>query len=193
LNAGAAIPRRHFRERMNIRAAILLFTALTIVSCREQPASDRDKDPKLSQEQREPESQRRGDEKKPQPRENEIAKHSLAFLRATKVFPAQSPSADCPGCPVEGTEVLAFRQIQIDRTSCAADTCEITVTLRAFFNPGSGATMSGGLTAWIPDDQRNAYLAGHPPEGEQIFRVKIIYKRTGEGWRAVEFDRADSQ
>ena len=66
----------------------------------------------------------------------------------------------------------------------------MAVTIHAVFNPGSGETVTGGLTAWIPPEQRNAYLSGHTPSGEQVYHVHITYKRRGEAWRAVEFDRA---
>ena len=62
--------------------------------------------------------------------------------------------------------------------------------IRAVFNPGAGETIAGGLTAWIPPEQRSAYLSGHTPSGEQAYHVQITYKRRGKAWRAVEFDRA---
>jgi hypothetical protein len=67
------------------------------------------------------------------------------------------------------------------------------VTLRAVFNPGSGEKFTGGLTAWIPPEQRSAYLSGHTPSGEQAYRVQMAYKRRGAAWRAVEFDRAPAE
>jgi hypothetical protein len=65
------------------------------------------------------------------------------------------------------------------------------VTIRASFNPGAGERIAGGLTAWISPEQRSEYLSGRMPSGEQVYRVKITYKRRGEAWRAIEFDRAD--
>ncbi|HKP92433.1 MAG TPA: hypothetical protein VJS88_00945, partial [Chthoniobacterales bacterium] len=163
------------------------------ISCREKSVSERKEDPKVSQEKREQESEGGDKEKELQTPEDEIAEHCLGFVRATKVVAAQSPRADCPGCAAEGTEVLTFQRMKTDRISCSAETCEVVVTIRASFKPGSGQTISGGLTAWIPQEQRTAYLSGHPPQGEQVYRVKIIYKRRGESWRAVEFDKADSK
>jgi hypothetical protein len=83
--------------------------------------------------------------------------------------------------------------MRMDRVSCSASSCEIAVTLRAAFNPAPAGTMTGGLTAWISQEQRLEYLNGHPPQGDQLYRVKIIYKRTGAAWRAIEFDKADRQ
>lgn len=86
--------------------------------------------------------------------------------------------------------MLSFRHIKTDAVSCSGDTCTVVVTIRAVFNPGSGETLAGGLTGWIPPEQRSAYLSGHTPSGEQTYRVQITYKRRGGAWRAVEFDRA---
>jgi hypothetical protein len=61
------------------------------------------------------------------------------------------------------------------------------------FNSGPAGTITGGLTAWIPQEQRLQYSNGHAPEGEQVYRVKITYKRTEDTWRAIEFDKADTQ
>ena len=85
---------------------------------------------------------------------------------------------------------MAFRHMKTDSVSCSGDTCTVLVTIRAVFKPGAGETIAGGLTAWIPQEQRSAYLRGETPLGEQVYRVQITYKRRGEGWRAVEFDRA---
>jgi hypothetical protein len=37
------------------------------------------------------------------------------------------------------------------------------------------------------------FLRGQTPTGDQLYRVKITYRRTGEAWRAIEFDRADAK
>ena len=170
-------------------AVILLAVGFITGSCSEkaapvksQPESRKEEAEKAKVEKAETEEQ---------PREEEIAEDCVAFLRATKIFP-KTAAADCPGCAAEGTEVLAFRQMRMDRISCSADTCEVAVTLRAVFNPAPAGTISGGLAAWISQEQRLEYLNGHPPEGEQVYRVKIIYRRTGEAWRAIEFDKADT-
>jgi hypothetical protein len=170
-------------KRTNARRAAILFAAsLLTASCSEKPA------PAKSQ----PESEVQTKENDEQPRDDEVAEDCVAFLRATKVVPPAA-GADCPGCSAKGAEMLAFRQIKVDRISCAPASCEITVTLRAAFNPAPAGTIAGGLTAWISPEQRQQYLDGHPPAGEQVYRVKIIYHRTGESWRAIEFDKADPQ
>src|SRR5947208_17105756 len=94
------------------------------------------------------------------------------------------------GCPAGGTDVLVFRHMKTDSVSGSDDTCTVVVTIRAVFNPGSGETIAGGLTAWIPPEQRSAYLGGETPSGEQVYRVRITYKRRGAAWQAIEFDRA---
>jgi hypothetical protein len=83
--------------------------------------------------------------------------------------------------------------MKTDVVSCSGDTCTVVVTIRAVFNSGSGETVTGGLTAWIPAEQRNAYLSGHTLSDEQVYRVRITYKRSGAAWRAVEFDRAPGE
>lgn len=86
--------------------------------------------------------------------------------------------------------MLSFRYMKTDAVSCSGDTCTVVVTIRAVFNPGSGETMTGGLTAWIPAEQRSAYLKGQTISGEQTYRIQISYTRRGAAWRAAEFDRA---
>jgi hypothetical protein len=129
------------------------------------------------------------------PRDDEIAEDCVAFVRSTRFVPPQSSKADCPTCAseAEGAEALAFQQFKTDRISCSGDTCEVDVTLRAKFNPGLAGTITGGLTAWISVDQKTACLAGQSPPGEQTFAVKVIYKRAANGWRAVEFDKAEAR
>ncbi len=183
------------QPRINIRRAALLFVAgIIIASCFEKSAPDREKAVNSSEAPRETvretevETAEGGDELRPG--EDEIEEDCAAFVRSTKVVPARAASADCPGCPAGGTAVLAFRGMKTEAVSCSGDTCTVVVTIRAVFNPGSGETVTGGLTAWIPPEQRNAYLSGHTPSGEQVYRVRITYKRRGAAWRAVEFDRA---
>jgi hypothetical protein len=176
---------------MNARRAVILLAATLVTgSCSEKPAPVK---PQLEAEKAEAgKGEAEKEETEKQPREDEVAEDCVAFLRATKIFP-KTATADCPGCSAAGIEVLAFRQMRIDRISCSPDACEVAVILRAVFNPAPAGTITGGLTAWISQEQRVQYLNGHPPEGEQVYRVKIIYRRTGKAWRAIEFDRADSQ
>jgi hypothetical protein len=166
---------------MNARCVAVLFAACLITaSCSDKPAPVT----------REAEAEQK--EKEEQPGEDEIAQDCVAFVRATKILP-QPAGGDCPGCSREGAEVLAFREIRIERSSCSEKSCDVTVAMRAAFNPAPAGTISGGLTAWIPQEQRLEYLNGHPPQGDQLYRVKITYKRSAAGWRAIEFDKADSQ
>ena len=188
-------PMRTDQPRINIRCAALIFVAgIITASCSEKSAPDREKDVNASETPREMvresemETAEGGDE--PQPGKDEIEEDCAAFVRSTKVVPARAAATDCPGCPAGETAVLAFRGMKTDAVSCSGDTCTVVVTIRAVFNPGSGETVTGGLTAWIPPEQRNAYLSGHTPSGEQAYRVRITYKRRGAAWRAVEFDRA---
>jgi hypothetical protein len=181
------------QPRTNIRRAALIFVAGIIsASCSEKSAPDQTKDSNTSEARHElvRESEAETGEDERQPGEDEIEEDCVAFVRSTKVVPAGTANTDCPGCPAGGTDVLAFRGMKTDSVSCSGDTCTVVVTIRAVFNPGSGETVTGGLTAWIPPEQRNAYLSGHTPSGEQVYRVRITYKRRGAAWRAVEFDRA---
>jgi hypothetical protein len=171
------------RQRINIRRAAFIFVAgILTAACSEKSAPDRDKDEMVRESEAETEER--------QPGEDEIAEDCAAFVRSTKAVPARAASADCPGCPAAGTSILAFRGMKTDSVSCSGDSCTVVVTIRAMFNPGSGDTIAGGLTAWIPPETRSAYLRGQTPPDEQVYRVRIFYKRRGEAWLAVEFDRA---
>src|SRR5205814_8869772 len=182
-------PMRTDQPRINIRRDALIFVACIITaSCSEKPARDREKNVNASDTPREMvresevETAEGGNE--PQPGENEIEEDCAAFVRSTKVVPARAASTDCPGCPAAGTAVLAFRGMKTDAVSCSGDTCTVVVTIRAVFNSGSGETIAGGLTARIPPEQRSAYLGGETPSGEQVYRVRITYKRRGAAWQA---------
>ena len=186
------------QSRMNIRRTVLIVVASVVTaSCSEKSAPNREKDPNTSETPRElvsePGSEKAEREGERQPDEDQIAEDCVAFVRSTRVVPAGTTSGDCPGCPVRGTDALTFRNMKTEAVSCSGDTCTAVMTIRAVFNPGSGATMAGGLTAWIPLEQRTAYLRGQIPSGEQAYRVQITYKRRGPVWQAVEFDRAAAQ
>ena len=166
------------------RAALIVVAGIITASCSEKHSN-------ASEATRAPGSEVAKGEDELQPREDQIGEDCVAFVRSTKVVPAQAPAADCPGCPAAGAEVLAFRQIRTDRISCSGDTCTVLVTIGVSFKPGAGERIAGGLTAWISPEHRSEYLSGRTPSGEQAYRVKITYKRRGEAWRAAEFDRAD--
>lgn len=181
---------------MNIpRAAVIVVAGIVIAACshRSPETSDDSQTGDMSGRAAETAPASAEGENEKQPAEDEIAEDCVAFVRSTKVVPPQVQGADCPTCPAEGTEVLAFRQMKTDKISCSGDTCQVSVTLRAAFSPATGERLAGGLTAWIPPEQRSEYLSGRPPSGEQAYRVKITYKRRAEGWRAVEFDRSDAE
>ena len=172
------------------RAALIVVAGIITASCSEKSAPDREKHLTTPEATREPRSQVAEGKDELQPREDEIGEDCVAFVRSTKVIPAQAPTADCPGCPAAGAEVLAFRQIRMDRISRSGDTCIVLVTINVSFNPGAGERIAGGLTAWISPEHKTEYLSGRTPSGEQAYRVKITYKRRGEAWHAAEFDRA---
>ena len=173
------------------RVALIVVAGIITASCSEKSAPDLAKHLSPAEATRAPAPEVAEAEDGLQPREDEIAEDCVAFVRSTKAVPAPAPTADCPGCPAGGAEVLTFRQIKTDRISCSGDTCIVLVPIRASFKPGRGERIAGGLTAWISPEQRSEYLGGRPPSGEGAYRVKITYKRRGERWHAAEFDRAD--
>lgn len=159
---------------------LILAIGLALASCSDKPSS-------LANEQEAEQT-----ENEQQPREDEVAEDCVAFVRATKVA-ARAAGTDCPTCRAEGAEVLSFREMKMERVSCAADRCQAAVSIRAVFNRDAVGTITGGLTAWIPPEQRLALENGRAPEGEQAYRVKIVYRRAAGHWRAIEFDKADPQ
>jgi hypothetical protein len=175
------------------RAALIIAAGLIAASCSRRPAPEREKYSNTPEATRTPTPHAAEGENERQPREDEIGEDCVAFVRATRIVPARTPTADCPGCPAEGAEALAFRQMKMDRISCTGDTCTVVVTLTVSFNPGTGERIAGGLTAWISPEQRSEYLSGRTPAGEQAYRVTITYQRRGEDWHAAEFDRADRE
>ncbi len=126
-----------------------------------------------------------------EPPEDEIAEDCVAFLRSIKTVPAHSADVDCPQCAenTESTEVLKFDDVRVDQVGRSGSTCEVSVTIHATFNPSVRESIAGGLTAWISPELKAQYLLGEAPSGQQVYKVKVIYRRTPKGWRAVEFDR----
>lgn len=185
---------------MNIRRVALIFLAGVITaSCSEKSGVDSNQNSQTKEAKPSPEvaasKEERGDRSEAkgelQPLDDEIAEDCVAFLRSTKTVPANGAKADCPQCPVnpEEKEVLKFDAIQVDRVTLSESTCEILVTIHATFNPSTRESIAGGLTAWISPEQRAKYLEGEVPSGPQVYKVKVIYRRSGKRWRAVEFDR----
>ena len=180
---------------MNILyVALIIVAGIITASCSEKSTPDRKEDVNTAEASpeavREPGSENAEREGELQPDQDQIAEDCVAFVRSTKIVPAGAANPDCPGCPAKGTDALSFRHMKTDKVSCSGDTCTVVVTIFSVFNPGSGATMTGGLAPWIPPEQRSAYISGQTPSGEQAYRVQISYKRRGAAWRAVEFDRA---
>lgn len=134
------------------------------------------------------EEEERERESRSEPPTDQIGEDCVAFVRSTKtVASGGESSAACPECPT-GQEVLKFDSIQVDEVSSNGTACEVSVTIRATFNPSKGGSnIGGGLTGWIPAPQRAEYLRGQTPTGQQTYKVKISYRRRGHGWRAAEF------
>src|ERR671919_2494311 len=134
-------PMRTDQPRISIRRAALIFIAgIITASCSEKPAPDREKDASEASHELVRESEVETEEL--QPGEDKIGEDCVAFVRSTKVVPARAASTDCPGCPARGTDALAFRHMKTDTVSCSGDTCNVVVTIRAVFNPGSGETVT---------------------------------------------------
>jgi hypothetical protein len=170
---------------MNVRCLlVVVLLGFAAASCSRKPPAELSK--------KDAETQRRETDEEREPKEDKIGEDCVAFVAATKIVPAQQDSADCPGCRADGAQVLVFREMHVDQVSCSDMACDVAVTLRVGFNPAPAGTINGGLTAWIPEQQKADYQRGQTPQGEQVYRVKIIYKRAGDAWRAIEFDRADS-
>ena len=129
----------------------------------------------------------------PPPSDGDIGRDCAAFVRSTRVVSAQRPSAGCPACPAASSDALTFHGAETKAVSCSGETCDVVVTIRASFVPGAGEAFAGGLTAWIPPEQRRAYLGGDIPSEEQTYRVRITYERRGESWQALKFDRAPGE
>ena len=130
-----------------------------------------------------------------QPENDVIAEDCTAFVRATRVLPKAQTTGDCPGCALkDAAEVLQMKGLTVDQVKRSSDSCEVVATIQAVFKSSAGGgTINGGLAGWIPLEQRKAYEAGQTPPEQQTYRVRIIYRRTRNGWRAVEFDRANAE
>ena len=125
------------------------------------------------------------------PGKNEVTEDCIAFVGRTKSAVKDANGA-CPTCPAgsEMTDVFAVKEITVDKVSCAGDSCEAAATIRAIFNSSTGHPIVGGLVGWIQEKDRMKWLKGETPAAEQAYKVKITYRREGDEWRAIEFDRA---
>jgi len=127
------------------------------------------------------------------PEPDQIGEDCVAFLRATTAVPLNRASGNCPQCPVSTNdpEVLLFTSFKINEASFSEETGHVDVEIQAQFNPSAGGTIVGGLIGWISPEQRKQYALGQTPAGRQLYKVRVIYRRDGRVWRAIEFDRAD--
>jgi hypothetical protein len=185
-----------------LRAALISLAALVTASCSKQSdsgskeASERAKpSQKIADHERandhesERSDQAEGEKSKSQPSADDIVQDCYAFVWLTRATLARKMSANCPQCPSteEAIHVLKFEGAKVERVSCEEETCSVAVSIRASFNPSKGGTISGGLTGWIPPEQREQYSRGQTPPSEKAYHVEIIYRRTEGGWRPVEF------
>ena len=69
----------------------------------------------------------------------------------------------------------------------------MVLPVRAVFDRAAGESIAGGLTPWIPPEQRSAFLSGKAPPEEQVYRVQITYRRGDGTWRAMEYDPAPAE
>lgn len=185
---------------MNLcRVTLISVAAAITLSCSEKSSSDRNKN--LEDEKKKPRQKlsssasgenagQAAGETDAEPDAYQIGEDCVAFLRSTKTIARNGGNTDCVQCPVSETthEVLKFDHMQVDRVSVSGATCEITVRILATFNPSRGEAIFGGLTGWISPEQRLAYSRGETPSGQQAYTVKVTYRRTDKGWRALEFD-----
>ena len=175
---------------MKILQVTFISLTLLAAACSRTSDSDRkDKSDKTSEHESGVANSPEREEKESQPSEDDIVEDCLAFVWLTKAMPAKTTSADCPQCPssAEGTEVLKFQGAKVDRVSCVGGTCEVAASIHASFNPSKGGTITGGLTGWIPLEQREQYSRGQTPPGEQVYHLNITYRQEGERWRLVDF------
>ena len=166
-----------------LQIALISLAALVTASCLKQsdPGSKEATEAEVTSAERE--------ESKSQPSKDDIVEDCYTFVWLTQATLARKTSADCPQCPSteEAVHVLKFEGAKVEHVSCTEETCEIAVSIRASFNPSKGGTISGGLTGWIPLEQREQYSRGQTPSGQKAYHVKIIYSRKEGGWRAVDF------
>lgn len=181
---------RATRVPINIlRAALISLAALVTASCwKRSDSGSKEASERVKPSQAEVASVE-GEESKSQPSADDIVEDCYAFVWLTKATLARKTSAECPQCPSteEANHVLKFEGAKVERVSCTEETCELAVSIRARFNPSKGGTISGGLTGWIPSEQREQYSRGETPPGEKAYHVKIIYRRKEGAWRPVEF------
>lgn len=176
-------------------AVLFALPCLLIAACSDNSDSDNDRKPTpqpLAEKEPKATAEKESGEKELTPGPDEIGEDCVGFLRATKVPQPNEPGKACPECPsgTAGFEVLKFNGFKIEKISPSAVGCDVTVEIRAEFNPSPGGNIVGGLIAWIPPEKREQYARGETPAGEQLYKVKISYRRPEGFWKAVEFDQA---
>ena len=144
------------QPRIDIRRAAIFVAGIITASCSEKPALDREKDANTPEPPRElvRESKRKLAKTKLRPDEDQIAEDCVAFVRSTKVVPARAATANCPGCPAgrdrrvslplheNGFGRLLWRYVHRGGDDSRG------------VQSGSGETIAGGLTAWIPPEKQ---------------------------------------
>lgn len=127
-----------------------------------------------------------------QPDNEQIGEDCIGFVSATRAIPPNHDSAPCPQCPADtsANEVLNPENLHIDQVSPEGPTCEVIATITASFRPSTGGAITGGLIGWMSPEQKEQYAQGKTPPGQQTYKVRITYRREGDEWRAVEFERA---
>ncbi len=172
---------------------ILVFLSLLIAACSDRDAKSTPSS--LAEIKSDATLEKEAEESELTPGSDEIGEDCVAFLRATRVARPKGENKDCPECP-SGTpdfEVLKFNGFKIEKISPSEAGCDVTVEIRAEFNPSPGGTIAGGLTAWIAPAQREQYAQGKTPAGEQLYKVKVIYRRSAGYWQAIEFDQVGQE
>ena len=190
-----------------LRLALILLPALLMGSCSKQPDSDStgasekvrpsqeiaDRERANDRDSAQPGQAKmasvEGEASESQPSTDDIVEDCFAYVWLTKATLGRTKSAECPQCPSteESIHVLKFEGAKVERVSCTEETCEVAVSIRASFNPSKGGTISGGLTGWIPPEQREQYARGQTPPGQKAYHVKVIYRRKQGRWRPVDF------
>lgn len=171
---------------------------LLIAACSDNSDSDSDRKSTpqaLAEKEPNAAAEKESKESELTPESEEIGEDCVGFLRATKVAPPNGESKVCPDCPggIAAFEVLKFNGFKIEKISPSEAGCEVTVEIRAEFNPSPGGNIVGGLTGWISPEKREQYARGQTPAGMQFYKVKVIYRRPDGFWRAVEFERGDQK
>lgn len=179
-------------------AAFCVLLSLLISACSDHSESKNDgksTPPSLSEKKPDAGVEKESAESGATPDQDQVGEDCVAFLRATRVVKPKGENKECPECPggTSDFEVLQFNGFKIEKISPSEAGCEVTVEIRAEFNPGPGGHIVGGLIAWIPPAQREQYAQGKTPAGTQLYQVKVIYRRTDGFWRAIEFDQAGKE